>query len=57
MSAQPDAGMKPVTFENPMGIDGFEFVEYAAPAGQAGLLHDYFRKLGFVQVARHLSPG
>ncbi|MCB1566761.1 MAG: 4-hydroxyphenylpyruvate dioxygenase, partial [Xanthomonadales bacterium] len=41
------------TFENPMGIDGFEFVEYAAPEGQAGHLHDYFKRLGFVQVARH----
>ncbi len=47
------AGMQVTTFENPMGIDGFEFVEYAAPAGQAGHLHDYFRKLGFVEVARH----
>ena len=42
-----------VTFENPMGIDGFEFVEFAAPPGQAHELHDYFRKLGFVPVARH----
>jgi 4-hydroxyphenylpyruvate dioxygenase len=42
-----------VTFENPMGIDGFEFVEFAAPAGQAHELHAYFRKLGFVPVARH----
>ena len=42
-----------VTFENPMGIDGFEFVEFAAPEGQAHLLHEYFKKMGFVQVARH----
>ncbi|MBD9369643.1 4-hydroxyphenylpyruvate dioxygenase [Xanthomonas sp. XNM01] len=42
-------------FENPMGIDGFEFVEFAAPAGQGDLLHDYFRKLGFTAVARHRS--
>jgi 4-hydroxyphenylpyruvate dioxygenase len=42
-----------VIFENPMGIDGFEFVEFAAPAGQAQQLHDYFRMLGFVPVARH----
>lgn len=42
-----------VTFENPMGIDGFEFVEFAAPAGQVQQLHDYFRMLGFVPVARH----
>ena len=49
----PAVGMSVTTFENPMGIDGFEFVEFAAPAGQAGHLHDYFRKLGFVRVARH----
>ena len=35
MSAQPNLGMQVTTFENPMGIDGFEFVEYAAPAGRA----------------------
>lgn len=51
MSAQPASSL--VTFENPMGIDGFEFVEFAAPAGQAEQLHDYFRRLGFVKVARH----
>ncbi|ADV28348.1 4-hydroxyphenylpyruvate dioxygenase [Pseudoxanthomonas suwonensis 11-1] len=49
----PTPGMSVTTFENPMGIDGFEFVEFAAPAGQAGQLHDYFRKLGFTKVARH----
>lgn len=48
-----NAGMAVSQFENPMGIDGFEFVEFAAPAGQAQQLHAYFRKLGFVQVARH----
>ena len=53
MNAQPNLGMQPTTFDNPMGIDGFEFVEFSAPAGQAHHLHDYFRKLGFVQVARH----
>ncbi|KAF1686685.1 4-hydroxyphenylpyruvate dioxygenase [Pseudoxanthomonas broegbernensis] len=41
--------------ENPMGIDGFEFVEFAAPAGQGAALHDYFRRLGFVRIARHRS--
>ena len=53
MNAQPTPGMQVTTFENPMGIDGFEFVEFAAPAGQAEHLHDYFRKMGFTQVARH----
>ena len=38
---------------NPMGTDGFEFVEFAAPDPQ--LLHSLFKSLGFVAVARHLS--
>ena len=50
-----NAGMAVSQFENPMGIDGFEFVEFAAPAGQAQHLHDYFRRMGFTQVARHKS--
>ena len=53
MSAQPTTGMQVTTFENPMGIDGFEFVEFAAPPGQAQQLHDYFRSMGFTKVARH----
>ncbi len=54
MSAQPNLGMKPTTFENPMGIDGFEFVEFAAPAGTVDL-HDLFRRMGFTAVLRHKS--
>ena len=38
-------------FPNPMGTDGFEFVEYAAP--DAGQLHALFQKLGFTAVAKH----
>ncbi len=53
MSAQPNLGMQVTTFENPLGIDGFEFVEFAAPEGQGEFLHDYFRKLGFTAVLRH----
>ena len=55
MSAQPNLGMQVTTFENPMGIDGFEFVEFAAPAGQAGFMHDYFRNMGFTAAMRHKS--
>ena len=40
-------------FENPLGTDGFEFVEYAAPNPQ--LLRSLFEQLGFVEVARHRS--
>ena len=55
MSTQPNLGMQVTTFENPMGIDGFEFVEFAAPAGQSKLMHDYFRKMGFTATLRHKS--
>ncbi|MDX1454669.1 MAG: 4-hydroxyphenylpyruvate dioxygenase [Gammaproteobacteria bacterium] len=40
-------------FENPMGVDGFEFVEYAAP--QPEMLHELFQNLGFTAVAKHKS--
>jgi 4-hydroxyphenylpyruvate dioxygenase len=43
----------PDLFENPMGLDGFEFVEFAAP--QAGLLEPVFESLGFTAVAKHRS--
>ncbi|MDZ3823140.1 MAG: 4-hydroxyphenylpyruvate dioxygenase [Pseudoxanthomonas sp.] len=52
MSAQPNLGMQPTTFDNPMGIDGFEFVEFAAPAGSIDL-HALFRRMGFSAVLRH----
>ena len=52
---QPNLGMQPTTFENPMGIDGFEFVEFAAPQGQADLLRDYFTRMGFSPVLQHRS--
>jgi 4-hydroxyphenylpyruvate dioxygenase len=55
MNAQPNLGMQVTTFENPMGIDGFEFVEFAAPEGQREMLHDYLRRLGFTAVRRHRS--
>ena len=38
-------------FANPMGTDGFEFVEYAAPDPQ--VLRDLFEKLGFPAIAKH----
>ena len=51
MNAQPNPGVQPTTFANPMGIDGFEFVEFASPEPEQ--LHAYFKMLGFVPVARH----
>lgn len=44
------ASVTPV-HDNPMGIDGFEFVEFASPDPAA--LHQYFRRLGFTAVAKH----
>ncbi len=38
-------------FENPMGTDGFEFVEFAAP--DRSLLDALFTSFGFIAVARH----
>src|SRR5450755_3038854 len=40
-------------FDNPMGTDGFEFVEYTAPDTAA--LGRYFERMGFRAVARHRS--
>jgi 4-hydroxyphenylpyruvate dioxygenase len=40
-------------FENPMGLDGFEFVEYAAT--ERGVLEPVFEMMGFAHVARHRS--
>ena len=40
-------------WENPMGTDGFEFVEYAAPDPEA--LGQLFVQLGFRRAARHRS--
>lgn len=40
-------------FENPMGLDGFEFVEFTAP--EKGLLETVFTAMGFTHVANHKS--
>ena len=39
--------------ENPMGLDGFEFVEFSAPS--EGQLEEVFKVLGFQNVATHRS--
>ncbi|MGK0266844.1 MAG: 4-hydroxyphenylpyruvate dioxygenase [Maricaulis sp.] len=38
-------------FENPMGLCGFEFVEFTAP--QRGILEPVFASMGFVHIANH----
>lgn len=43
----------PDLFDNPIGLDGFEFIEFCAP--QKGVLEPVFTALGFTLVARHRS--
>jgi len=38
-------------WDNPMGTDGFEFIEYAAPDPHA--LGELFKQMGFAAIARH----
>ena len=40
-------------FDNPIGLDGFEFVEFSAP--EKGLLEPVFATMGFSLIARHRS--
>ena len=40
-------------FENPLGLDGFEFIEFSAP--DKGLLDPVFERMGFTRIARHRS--
>lgn len=40
-------------FDNPAGLDGFEFIEFSAP--EKGVLEPVFETMGFTRVARHRS--
>ncbi len=40
-------------FDNPMGLMGFEFIEFASPT--PGVLEPVLERLGFTEVARHRS--
>src|SRR5688572_18876281 len=48
-----DAPRAVISDHNPMGTDGFGFVEYAHPEPKK--LHALFRQMGFTAVARHRS--
>ncbi len=37
--------------DNPLGLDGFEFIEFAAP--ERGVIEPVFEAMGFTRVARH----
>jgi 4-hydroxyphenylpyruvate dioxygenase len=41
------------SFENPLGLDGFEFIEFCAP--QKGLIEPVFEAMSFTRVAQHRS--
>ena len=43
----------PDLFENPIGLDGFEFVEFCAP--EKGMIEPVFEAMGFSHVADHRS--
>ena len=45
------ASSVPTTWDNPMGTDGFEFIEYAAPDPAA--MGALFERMGFQAIARH----
>ena len=45
--------MTPELFDNPLGTDGFEFVEYTAPDTRH--LARLFESMGFSRIARHRS--
>jgi 4-hydroxyphenylpyruvate dioxygenase len=51
-SVMPPAA-SPFGIDNPMGTDGFEFIEYTAPDPEA--LGRLFETMGFVAVAKHRS--
>ena len=40
-------------FDNPLGLDGFEFIEFSAP--EKGMLETVFERMGFSRIARHRS--
>jgi 4-hydroxyphenylpyruvate dioxygenase len=43
----------PDLFDNPAGLNGFEFIEFSA--SEKGVLEPVFETMGFVKVARHRS--
>ncbi|MEM7766686.1 MAG: 4-hydroxyphenylpyruvate dioxygenase, partial [Pseudomonadota bacterium] len=40
-------------FDNPAGLDGFEFIEFSAP--EKGILEPVFETIGMTKVAVHRS--
>src|SRR5271154_2291595 len=51
--ARPATEIPAELWDNPMGTDGFEFVEYTAP--DTAHLGRLFESMGFTRIARHRS--
>lgn len=51
MNARPTPEALATPWDNPMGTDGFEFIEYAAPDPAA--MGALFERMGFTAIARH----
>lgn len=49
--SKPIHTASPESWDNPMGTDGFEFIEYAAPDPVA--MGSLFERMGFTAIARH----
>jgi len=52
-TAPTDSALGPSGVANPMGTDGFEFVEFTSPDPVA--LEDLFQRMGFAKIGRHRS--
>ncbi|PRY94760.1 4-hydroxyphenylpyruvate dioxygenase [Hasllibacter halocynthiae] len=50
-----DAPATGITEDNPAGLDGFEFVEFAGPDPEA--IREQFRRMGYAHVATHRLNG
>jgi 4-hydroxyphenylpyruvate dioxygenase len=50
-AAAPTTAPAATPWDNPMGTDGFEFIEYAAPDPKA--MGELFQRMGFRPVAKH----
>ncbi len=53
IAPKPNASNQDAAYPNPMGTDGFEFIEYASPDPKS--LVKLFEQLGFVAAAKHKS--
>lgn len=53
MTSEPANADAAAQHDNPLGLDGFEFVEFCAP--EKGVLEPAFERMGFTRIAHHRS--